>query len=174
MSPRVRFINSEPDFDDKAPAASKLIFAFWSFKGGALAYLNALALLVVLVGSLAIEILMYRWHAFFLDALAQKNAPEFMFQLSRSTAVSFVYVAAGVLSTYLQELIEIRWRQRLTHDLLCSWLSPRTTPSLIDKQAAIDNIDQRISEDSAQFVIVGSSRVDLQACKLEYSIVSPK
>lgn len=27
---------------------------------------------------------------------------------------------------------------------------------------------------AAQFAHVGSSRVDLQACKLEYSIVSPK
>ena len=34
---------------------------------------------------------------------------------------------------------------------------------------------QRIVEERAfQFSRVGSSRVDLQACKLEYSIVSPK
>ena len=34
--------------------------------------------------------------------------------------------------------------------------------------------DVRITVDEAGLAHVGSSRVDLQACKLEYSIVSPK
>ena len=42
-----------------------------------------------------------------------------------------------------------------------------------------DNIEQGMTPDEAHYAALrkfgmGSSRVDLQACKLEYSIVSPK
>ena len=34
--------------------------------------------------------------------------------------------------------------------------------------------DEELKEMKSSHALVGSSRVDLQACKLEYSIVSPK
>ena len=34
--------------------------------------------------------------------------------------------------------------------------------------------EKRVDPEDLPFFLVGSSRVDLQACKLEYSIVSPK
>ena len=45
-----------------------------------------------------------------------------------------------------------------------------------DDPFALDELDAGLApgEHAARAAIVGSSRVDLQACKLEYSIVSPK
>ena len=50
-------------------------------------------------------------------------------------------------------------------------------PLLASAAASVDKVEQngsRLTIDSHAGVGVGSSRVDLQACKLEYSIVSPK
>ena len=54
-------------------------------------------------------------------------------------------------------------------------------PSVLDSRTLIEEIACAIAEAQAalfagriQDLEVGSSRVDLQACKLEYSIVSPK
>ena len=65
-------------------------------------------------------------------------------------------------------------------------LEPNNAETLLDKavsisrhnsQAAIDLgllREERGDYSGAENLFVGSSRVDLQACKLEYSIVSPK
>jgi len=55
-------------------------------------------------------------------------------------------------------------------------LEPEALEAICRYQGSQEELFRRIigSIDRSLAVIVGSSRVDLQACKLEYSIVSPK
>ena len=68
----------------------------------------------------------------------------------------------------------VRNRAKLAYDSVAAWLEGTAAPP--PRVEAVRGLDEqlRTQDRAAQAMKVGSSRVDLQACKLEYSIVSPK
>ena len=65
-----------------------------------------------------------------------------------------VYVLVAVYAFYLNQMLQIRWRQWMTRRYVENWLSDRAYYNISLRNAAgtaIDNPDQRISEDIRDF-----------------------
>ncbi len=89
---------------------------------------------------------------FFTTALAQRDEPTFW---------RFFFVYAGVFAIatpfvvyygYIQELLGLRWRDWMTRKFLGRYFTDRAYYE-INSQEAIDNPDQRISEDIRSFTV---------------------
>ena len=67
-----------------------------------------------------------------------------------------IYIPIAIYRTYLNQLLQIRWRRWLTDHLLTDWLSDRAyyTISLTADPAGLgtDNPDQRIADDLRKYV----------------------
>jgi putative ATP-binding cassette transporter len=68
--------------------------------------------------------------------------------------IAIVYILIYVYSTYLNQMLQIRWRQWLTGHFVKNWLADRAYYHISLNQGAssiVDNPDQRISEDLNSF-----------------------
>lgn len=108
------------------------------------------------------------WYKIAYDALQTKNAGAFWASMFtyRFTAgfpwfvpgfVEFAALTIGVAvyAVYLNQLLEIRWRRWLTIAFVTKWLERRAYYRLslsAAKGSAVDNPDQRISEDIPDFI----------------------
>ncbi len=65
-----------------------------------------------------------------------------------------VYVLVAVYATYLNQMLQIRWRQWITRDFVKNWLADRAYYNISLAQQntrGIDNPDQRIADDLRDF-----------------------
>jgi putative ATP-binding cassette transporter len=74
------------------------------------------------------------------------------------TLVAIIWVFVGIYTTYLNQMLQIRWRRWMTVEFLHDWLADRAyyRISMTQQAGAIgtDNPDQRIAEDLRDFVSV--------------------
>ncbi|MGH6921382.1 MAG: ABC transporter ATP-binding protein/permease [Geminicoccaceae bacterium] len=94
------------------------------------------------------QIRLNRWQGAFYDALEQKAVAAFTTQL-----LVFLVIAGGLLvlvvaQTWLQQMITVRLREWLTHDLLDQWLAPKRAYLLSFAGEIGENPDQRIAQDA--------------------------
>ena len=91
------------------------------------------------------------------NALQSKNSEQFYALLPDFFWLALVFIVALVMTFYLTEVLEIRWRRWFTRKLLARWFEHRAFYQLelmrnMPDQAAPDNPDQRIHEDVQKFV----------------------
>ena len=114
------------------------------------------ALLAIIVGlNLGMVWLLVRlnqWNAAFYDALQKMDMGEFWHQLAIFCAIAAGYIAAAVYHLYLNQMLQIRWREWMTKQNLDRWLAGRAYYRMQLADATTDNPDQRISEDIKLFV----------------------
>lgn len=94
------------------------------------------------------QIRLNSWQGAFYDAIQQKAVAAFTTQL-----LIFLVIAGGLLvlvvaQTWLQQMIQVRLRQWLTHDLLDQWLAPKRAYLLSFAGEIGVNPDQRIAQDA--------------------------
>lgn len=119
----------------------------------------SLCLLVLVIlfqlGGIAVNIRLIQWSADFYNALQKLDMPAAVTQIG--TFAALIGTSAGLFLTrqYMRKVLHIRWRWRLTDALLNRWTSNKAYwfmhPSLGGK-GAVDNPDQRISEDCNIFI----------------------
>lgn len=106
------------------------------------------------LADIAVSLRMIAWTKDFYDALQQMNAAEALRQIGIFGLIILIAVALGLSSTYLRKLLEIRWRQALTAQVLDRWLGAKAYLHM--KGGAdggfLDNPDQRIAEDCRIFL----------------------
>ena len=88
------------------------------------------------------------WQGAFFDALEQRNLEAFGKQV-----LVFLVIVAGLLTlvvaeTWLREMLEVRLREWLTHDLLDRWLAPKRAYLLALTSDIGVNPDQRMQADA--------------------------
>jgi vitamin B12/bleomycin/antimicrobial peptide transport system ATP-binding/permease protein len=88
------------------------------------------------------------WQGDFFDALEQRNLEAF-----GSLVLVFLGIVAGLLTlvvaeTWLREMLEVRLREWLTHDLLDRWLAPKRAYFLALTSDIGVNPDQRMQADA--------------------------
>ncbi len=125
---------------------------------------SIIALNLMLVGA---SVVLNYWNGAFYDSLQNKNWELFMQLLFsyRTGDAGFmpgfvpivaIYIPIAIYRTWLNQLLQIRWRRWLTDHLLTDWLSDRAyyTISLTADPAGLgtDNPDQRISDDLRKYV----------------------
>lgn len=100
----------------------------------------------------AIDVLVNQWQNRFYSALQASDWDSFVTQIWIFIALAFTYVALAVYKLYLNQWLQIRWRQWLTRHYLGEWLNGATHYRMQLKGDAADNPDQRITEDVKNFV----------------------
>ena len=110
---------------------------------------RALLLAVVLLslGMVYISVLFNQWNNVFFSALQDKNQAAFLGQLVRVSWLLAVFILLAVYQTYLNQMLEIRWRRWLTDRYLGAWLADAAYYRLQLSARDTDNPDQRIAED---------------------------
>jgi vitamin B12/bleomycin/antimicrobial peptide transport system ATP-binding/permease protein len=94
------------------------------------------------------QIRLNSWQGAFYDAIEQKAVAAFTTQL-----LVFLVIAGGLLvlvvaQTWLQQMITVRLREWLSHDLLDQWLAPKRAYLLSFAGEIGVNPDQRIAQDA--------------------------
>lgn len=114
---------------------------------GLLAAVVAMELVLV-----AIDVLVNQWQNRFYSALQNSDWDTFVREIWIFVALAFTYIALAVYKLYLNQWLQIRWRQWLTRHYLGEWLRSATHYRMQLKGDAADNPDQRITDDVKNFV----------------------
>src|SRR6476619_1230614 len=110
------------------------------------------AILAIELAQVGIAVLLNAWNARFYDALQNKNAAAFGYELLIFAALVAAFIFLAVYQLYLSQGLQIRWRQWMTDRLLGSWLQGSTQYRMQISADCVDNPDQRIAEDIKLFV----------------------
>ena len=102
-----------------------------------------------------ITLRLIQWSADFYNALQKLDAPAAVKQIGVFAMLIGTSAMLFLIGQYLRKIVQLRWRRRLTDVLLASWTANQAywilDPSL-GSSRAVDNPDQRISEDANIFV----------------------
>jgi len=136
----------------------------WSARG---LLLSVVAMNLTIVG---LSVVFSFWRREFYNSLQDKDLTAFLelIFLYRNTPsgpmpgfceLAAVHIVLGVYSVYLNQLLQIRWRNWLTCQFLAEWLADRAYYNISLTSAAAgfgtDNPDQRIAEDLRDFAKTG-------------------
>jgi putative ATP-binding cassette transporter len=95
--------------------------------------------------------LLNRYQGEFTTALTSKNVEEFRLSLIRFGGTLVILVFLSLAQSFLQSKLTLYWREWLTGDFLERYFGDRAFYRL-NRDEAIDNPDQRISEDIESFI----------------------
>ncbi len=104
------------------------------------------------VGSSFMAKAINNWQEGFGDAIQQKDWHGFLVSLGWFCVIAMPYVVILAYNTYLNQVLQIRWRKSMTDDFVGRWLSPAQHFRMRLVAGPADNPDQRISDDVHQFV----------------------
>lgn len=129
-----------------------LIRPYWTSNDRWIA-LGLLLANMLLVGFFVyISILTNYWSNDFYSALQELNGDAFFRLLGKFAILAFFAITIFVAKYYLLRILEIRWREWMTHHLLERWTHNRRYYTLQIKGDGTDNPDQRIAEDTHHFI----------------------
>lgn len=115
----------------------------------------ARGLLVAIVAmSLAqvwINVRLNTWRNDFYNTLQEYDENGFFKQLVIFSVLAAAFIVIAVYQTYLQQMLQIRWRRWMTREYLHQWLKHKIYYRLQLDGDQTDNPDQRISEDLSLF-----------------------
>ena len=137
LSPATVWRIAAPYFRSEDKSAGRLL----------LAAVIAIGLTVV-----GINVLLNQWNNRFYTALQEKNWEGFVREMGIFCILATAYIALAVYQLYLNQWLQIRWRNWLTHHYLGEWLRGPTHYRMQLRGDAADNPDQRISDDVKMFV----------------------
>jgi vitamin B12/bleomycin/antimicrobial peptide transport system ATP-binding/permease protein len=115
--------------------------------GGLLAAVVAIELLLV-----AIDVLVNQWNNRFYNALQQRDWTTFVAETLIFCVLAAANVVLAVYQLYLNQWLQIRWRQWMTRRYLGQWLHDANHYRMQLQGDAADNPDQRITDDIKLFV----------------------
>jgi vitamin B12/bleomycin/antimicrobial peptide transport system ATP-binding/permease protein len=92
------------------------------------------------------------WYNTFYTALQNKDWDTFVWQLGVFSLLAAFFIVSAVYQLYLQQWLQIRWRNWLTQRYIGRWLGQGTHYRMRLKGDQADNPDQRIADDIRDFV----------------------
>lgn len=131
----------------------------------------AVGIVIVISANMGGQVRLNAWQGDFYDALERHQLGIFLNQL-----VVFVVIVAGLLTvvvaeTWLREMLEVRLREWLTHDLLDQWLAPKRAYLLAYAGEIGVNPDQRMQAD-AQRLTEFSADLGIGLLRASFLLVS--
>jgi putative ATP-binding cassette transporter len=108
-----------------------------------------IAVELALVGN---DVLFNQWNNRFYNTLQEKNWDHFVREIVIFSAIATAQVALSVYQLYLNQWLQIRWRNWMTANYLGQWLHDANHYRMQLQGDAADNPDQRISDDIRLFV----------------------
>lgn len=127
-----------------------LASAYWTSKDWRFAW-GALILLIVLqFGTAYIFVAGNRWQQAFFDSVEQRQAARFAPLIVTFVGIMAMQVGSMLVATYFRMQVGIRWRSFLTERYIARWMANNRFAE-IERLRMIDNPDQRIAVDIAEF-----------------------
>jgi putative ATP-binding cassette transporter len=129
----------------------KLAAPYWRSEEKWRAWLLLAAIVVLSLGTVYMLVLLNAWNRQFYNALEQKDERDFFALLGYFCFLAAIYIAMAVYETYLEQMLQMRWRIWLTRQYLGDWLGEQVYYRLELEHRGTDNPDQRIAEDLRLF-----------------------
>lgn len=121
--------------------------------GGKIGILYCCIILGLNLLEIFLSMKMIMWNKDFYSALEKYDATGALYQIGVFAIITAINAFQYLVATYLRQLVQIRWRTILTNTFLGRWFSGKAFWHLnTDESSALDNPDQRISEDCRIFV----------------------
>lgn len=98
-------------------------------------------------GQVYMSVLFNNWWRDFFNALQATNYPDYIHQLVRYAILLLIVFPMEGCQTYLQGLVQLRWRRWLAERYVNQWLFGNNYYNLQHISTDVDNPDQRIAED---------------------------
>jgi putative ATP-binding cassette transporter len=146
-------ITSLPDKDEIAESGlisqlTMMARALWASPTRTVLVLLAVALFVVIAATAFGQIRLNSWNQPFYDALSHRDFPQFMEQLGVFGIIAGTLLVLNVAQRWLGEMLKLKLRQGLVHDLVQNWLVPVRAFRLANAGDIGVNPDQRMHEDA--------------------------
>ena len=110
------------------------------------------AVIAIELSNVGIMVMLNQWNARFYNALQDRNWDSFVHELLVFCALAAAYIVLAVYQLYLNQWLQIRWRQWMTRKYLEHWLTSGFHYRMQVLGDAADNPDQRIAEDIQIFI----------------------
>jgi vitamin B12/bleomycin/antimicrobial peptide transport system ATP-binding/permease protein len=104
------------------------------------------------LGMVYINVLLNQWYTDFYNSLQAVDKNAFVQALIRFSYLAGIFIVIAVYQTYLNQMLQIKWRRWLTAQYLTDWLGWQNYYRMQLFGSKTDNPDQRISEDIDQFI----------------------
>lgn len=130
------------------PELKSYIALFWSSPSRVLLTSLAIAIVAVICVTVLAQLRLNSWYRDFYNAIEAKNLSAFAIQLMVFAAIIVGLLVLNVTQTWLNLMIKLRLRERLTRDLVGQWLIPKRDFLLTGAGIMGRNPDQRIHEDA--------------------------
>jgi putative ATP-binding cassette transporter len=125
-----------------------MVRALWSSSArNAILTLGAAAAAVIVVTAYG-QVRLNRWNQPFYDALSRRNMREFGVQLVVFAVIAGSLLLLNVAQRWIQEMLKLKLRDGLVHDLVEDWMQPRRAFQLESAGPIGVNPDQRMHEDA--------------------------
>jgi putative ATP-binding cassette transporter len=131
--------------------AWRLAWPYWASDERWSAGLLLGAVVVLNLAYVWLTVRLNQWNNAFYNALQQYNWAVFWWQFAIFGMIATAMIIVVVYQSYLQRMLQMRWRLWLTHHFLDNWLGGQAYYYMQVDQSATDNPDQRISEDLNRF-----------------------
>jgi len=110
------------------------------------------AVVAIELGLVAIDVLINQWNARFFNAIQEYKWDAFVSELEYFCLLAAMFIVLAVYQLYLNQWLQIRWRQWMTTGYLGRWLDHSNHYRMQLLGDAADNPDQRIADDIRMFV----------------------
>jgi vitamin B12/bleomycin/antimicrobial peptide transport system ATP-binding/permease protein len=110
------------------------------------------AVIVIQLSLVAIDVLINQWNNRFYNALQDKDWDGFVWEFGVFCVLASLAVVLSVYQLYLNQWLQIRWRNWMTQHYLGEWLEGPNHYRMQLQGDAADNPDQRITDDVKVFV----------------------
>jgi putative ATP-binding cassette transporter len=130
------------------PQLRMMIAALWAARVRNTLLALAVGIFLTVVATAYGQIRLNSWNKPFYDALAHRELKEFLEQLGVFAVIAGALLALNVGQRWLTEMMKLKLRQGLVHDLVEHWLQPGRAFRLANAGAIGVNPDQRMHEDA--------------------------
>ena len=110
------------------------------------------AVIAIELALVAIDVLINQWNNRFYNALQDRNWDAFLTEMLIYCALAAAFIVLAVYQLYINQWLQIRWRQWMTRTYLGDWLDGANHYRMQLLGDAADNPDQRIAEDIRMFI----------------------
>jgi vitamin B12/bleomycin/antimicrobial peptide transport system ATP-binding/permease protein len=114
------------------------------------------AAVAVVVATAYGQVRLNRWNQPFYDALSRRNLREFGIQLLVFAVIAGTLLLLNVGQRWLGEMLKVKLREGLVHDLVAGWMQPRRAFQLESAGPIGVNPDQRMHEDTRHLTELSS------------------
>ena len=110
------------------------------------------AVIAIELAIVAINVLITQWNARFYNALQDRNWDAFVSEMIYFSVLAAIFIVLAVYQLYLNQWLQIRWRNWMTSRYLGEWLHQANHYRMQLQGDAADNPDQRMTDDVKLFV----------------------